>query len=150
MRPGNYNNQIQILQVYSYKIEYNKFYVFSSVLIRLTSRYLDKELAGRIQQLQLLGREIKGALRDKLWRQLEAEILIQRHKTVVRACRNQNYLIMNNTPAHPVRSEPTAAEVQVKDPSEVREIVLEIREPDELGIFITVSNIIHNINIKIF
>ncbi|XP_026471535.1 uncharacterized protein LOC113375804 [Ctenocephalides felis] len=104
---------------------------------RLTSRYLDKELAGRIQQLQLLGREIKGALRDKLWRQLEAEILIQRHKTVVRACRNQNYLIMNNTPAHPVRSEPTAAEVQVKDPSEVREIVLEIREPDELGIFIT-------------
>ncbi|XP_077287065.1 uncharacterized protein LOC143911837 [Arctopsyche grandis] len=55
---------------------------------RLAAKYLDKELAGRIQQLQLLGREMKGEVRDRLWRQLESEILLQRHKTVVRACRS--------------------------------------------------------------
>ncbi|GLV41386.1 brachyenteron [Carabus blaptoides fortunei] len=59
---------------------------------KLAAKYLDKELAGRIQQLQLLGREMRGEIRDKLWRQLESEILLQRHKTVVRACRrNSNY-----------------------------------------------------------
>jgi hypothetical protein len=43
----------------------------------------------RIQQLQLLGREMRGDVRDKLWRQLESEILLHRHKTVVRACRGK-------------------------------------------------------------
>jgi hypothetical protein len=43
----------------------------------------------RIQQLQLLGREMRGDVRDKLWRQLESEILLHRHKTVVRACRSK-------------------------------------------------------------
>lgn len=59
---------------------------------RLAAKYLDKELAGRIQQLQLFGRDMKTEIRNKLWRQLEAEILLQRHKTVVRACRiNSSY-----------------------------------------------------------
>lgn len=59
---------------------------------RLAAKYLDKELAGRIQQLQLFGRDMKTDIRNKLWRQLEAEILLQRHKTVVRACRiNSSY-----------------------------------------------------------
>lgn len=49
---------------------------------RLAAKYLDKELAGRIQQLQLFGRDMKTDMRNKLWRQLEAEILLQRHKTV--------------------------------------------------------------------
>lgn len=42
----------------------------------------------RIQQLQLLGRsDMTGEARDRLWSQLEAEILVQRHKTVMRAVR---------------------------------------------------------------
>lgn len=56
---------------------------------RLAAKYLDKELAGRIQQLQLLGKEMRTDIRDKLWRQLESEILLHRHKTVIRACRNR-------------------------------------------------------------
>ncbi|KAJ9590292.1 hypothetical protein L9F63_027867, partial [Diploptera punctata] len=56
---------------------------------KLAAKYLDKELAGRIQQLQLLGREMRGEIRDKLWRQLESEILLHRHKTVIRACRSR-------------------------------------------------------------
>jgi len=43
----------------------------------------------RIQQIQLLGRGMKGPEHDKLWNQLEAEIHLHRHKTVVRACRGR-------------------------------------------------------------
>ncbi|XP_075234020.1 Golgi-associated PDZ and coiled-coil motif-containing protein-like isoform X2 [Lycorma delicatula] len=58
---------------------------------RLAARYLDKELAGRIQQLQLLGRsDMTGEARDRLWSQLEAEILVQRQKTVMRAVRQRD------------------------------------------------------------
>uniref|UniRef100_A0A915NAA6 PDZ domain-containing protein n=1 Tax=Meloidogyne javanica TaxID=6303 RepID=A0A915NAA6_MELJA len=66
---------------------------------RLAAKYLDKELAGRIQQIQLLGRNMRGtylnifeilnrgAQHDRLWNQLEAEIHLNRHKTVIKACR---------------------------------------------------------------
>ncbi|CAG9115546.1 unnamed protein product [Plutella xylostella] len=37
---------------------------------RLATKYLDKELAGRIQQLQLLGRDMRAELRDSLWAQV--------------------------------------------------------------------------------
>lgn len=47
---------------------------------RLAAKYLDKELAGRIQQIQLLGRDLRGAEHDRLWNQLEAEIHLHRHK----------------------------------------------------------------------
>ncbi|KAL7641909.1 UNVERIFIED_CONTAM: hypothetical protein RMT77_007783 [Armadillidium vulgare] len=60
---------------------------------KLTSKYLDKELAGRIQQLQLLSRELKGEQHEKLWKQLESEIHLHRHKTVVRACRSNSVQI---------------------------------------------------------
>ncbi|XP_075252513.1 Golgi-associated PDZ and coiled-coil motif-containing protein-like isoform X1 [Convolutriloba macropyga] len=56
---------------------------------RLAAKYLDKELAGRIQQIQLLGRDLRGSEHDKLWNQLEAEIHLHRHKTVIRACRGR-------------------------------------------------------------
>ncbi|XP_014253702.1 Golgi-associated PDZ and coiled-coil motif-containing protein-like isoform X2 [Cimex lectularius] len=57
---------------------------------RLSARYLDKELAGRIQQLQLAGRnDMVAAVKDRLWAQLEAEILVQRQKTLVRAVRQR-------------------------------------------------------------
>lgn len=37
---------------------------------RLATKYLDKELAGRIQQLQLLGRDMRAEVRDSLWAQV--------------------------------------------------------------------------------
>jgi len=56
-----------------------------------TSKYVRRVLllCGRIQQIQLLGRGMKGPEHDKLWNQLEAEIHLHRHKTVVRACRGR-------------------------------------------------------------
>ncbi|KAF2355096.1 PDZ domain [Trinorchestia longiramus] len=81
---------------------------------RLAAKYLDKELAGRIQQLQLLGRETQWHQQeDKLWRQLEAEINLHRHKTVVRACRA-------NIPAHTgMQSECTTASEEASEASGV-------------------------------
>lgn len=43
----------------------------------------------RIQQIQLLGRDLRGADHENLWNQLEAEIHLHRHKTVIRACRGR-------------------------------------------------------------
>lgn len=72
---------------------------------RLAARYLDKELAGRIQQLQLLGRsDMTGEARDRLWSQLEAEILVQRHKTVMRAVRQRDHRAPSPTSTGVVRT----------------------------------------------
>ncbi|KAK2702958.1 hypothetical protein QYM36_018483 [Artemia franciscana] len=56
---------------------------------RLAAKYLDKELAGRIQQMQLLGREVCPDLREKLWNEIESEIQVQRQKVMVKACQAQ-------------------------------------------------------------
>lgn len=56
---------------------------------RLAAKYLDKELAGRIQQIQLFGKSLKQEEHERLWNQLEAEIHLHRHKTVIRACRGK-------------------------------------------------------------
>ncbi|CAF1164517.1 unnamed protein product [Adineta steineri] len=69
---------------------------------RLAAKYLDKELAGRIQQIQLLGRDLRGAVHENLWNQLEAEIHLHRHKTVIRACRGRDKVnkILTIPPGH--------------------------------------------------
>lgn len=38
---------------------------------------------------------MRGAEHDRLWNQLEAEIHLHRHKTVIRACRYTNYDLEN-------------------------------------------------------
>jgi golgi-associated PDZ and coiled-coil motif-containing protein len=62
---------------------------------RLASKYLDKELAGRIQQIQLFGKNLKTEEHERLWNQLEAEIHLHRHKTIIKACRNKRLKQMN-------------------------------------------------------
>lgn len=102
---------------------------------KLAAKYLDKELAGRIQQLQLLGREMRRDTRHKLWRQLESEILLQRHKTVVRACR-RNSLLNNAEKSCP------KPEVSVNDAQsfgDIRTVVVKRDQGQGLGISITVS-----------
>ncbi|XP_071955854.1 Golgi-associated PDZ and coiled-coil motif-containing protein-like isoform X2 [Antedon mediterranea] len=99
---------------------------------RLAAKYLDKELAGRIQQIQLLGRDLRGPEHDKLWNQLEAEIHLHRHKTVIRACRGRGG-IKKKLP-QPVGHEKA---VQSRGVGDVRKVLL-IKEPNEgLGMSIT-------------
>jgi hypothetical protein len=56
----------------------------------------------RIQQIQLLGRDLRGADHENLWNQLEAEIHLHRHKTVIRACRGREKVnkILTTPPGH--------------------------------------------------
>ncbi|CAG9863374.1 unnamed protein product [Phyllotreta striolata] len=98
---------------------------------KLAAKYLDKELAGRIQQLQLLGREMRGDVRDKLWRQLESEILLQRHKTVVKACRRNRALNGTNDCSKPT------TQTNEEHFGDIRSVLVK-RKPDQgLGISIT-------------
>ncbi|XP_030747833.1 Golgi-associated PDZ and coiled-coil motif-containing protein-like [Sitophilus oryzae] len=101
---------------------------------KLAAKYLDKELAGRIQQLQLLGREMRGEVRDKLWGQLESEILLQRHKTVVRACRRNSSLHNNQDkcPKPPIESNGGTAHF-----GDIRIVVVKRKPEQGLGISIT-------------
>ncbi|XP_010881330.1 Golgi-associated PDZ and coiled-coil motif-containing protein isoform X1 [Esox lucius] len=101
---------------------------------RLAAKYLDKELAGRVQQIQLLGRDMKGPAHDKLWNQLEAEIHLHRHKTVIRACRGRN------DPKKPLPS-PAGHETDLLKKTQgvgpIRKVVLAKEDHEGLGISIT-------------
>ncbi|XP_028809063.1 Golgi-associated PDZ and coiled-coil motif-containing protein isoform X2 [Denticeps clupeoides] len=101
---------------------------------RLAAKYLDKELAGRVQQIQLLGRDMKGPAHDKLWNQLEAEIHLHRHKTVIRACRGRN------DPKKPLPSpaghDPESLK-KTQGVGPIRKVVLTKEDHEGLGISIT-------------
>ena len=50
---------------------------------RLDNVYLDKELAGRIQQIQLLlANSTPSDVKEKMWSQIESEMCLQRSKTI--------------------------------------------------------------------
>ncbi|KAF4099792.1 Golgi-associated PDZ and coiled-coil motif-containing protein isoform X1 [Onychostoma macrolepis] len=101
---------------------------------RLAAKYLDKELAGRVQQIQLLGRDMKGPAHDKLWNQLEAEIHLHRHKTVIRACRGRN------DPKKPLPSpvgHNTDSLKKTQGVGPIRKVVLTKEDHEGLGISIT-------------
>jgi len=89
---------------------------------RLASKYLDKELAGRMQQIQLLSTEKKPPNFDRLWDQLESEISLNRQKIIVKACRKQQSMLQTNDP---------------KISSEVRTVLISKKADESLGISIT-------------
>ncbi|XP_051511127.1 Golgi-associated PDZ and coiled-coil motif-containing protein-like isoform X2 [Myxocyprinus asiaticus] len=101
---------------------------------RLAAKYLDKELAGRVQQIQLLGRDMKGPAHDKLWNQLEAEIHLHRHKTVIRACRGRNDA-KKSLPSPVGHDTDSLKKTQGVGP--IRKVVLTKEDHEGLGISIT-------------
>ncbi|XP_072264908.1 Golgi-associated PDZ and coiled-coil motif-containing protein isoform X3 [Pyxicephalus adspersus] len=102
---------------------------------RLAAKYLDKELAGRVQQIQLLGRDMKGPAHDKLWNQLEAEIHLHRHKTVIRACRGRNDL-KRPLPVPPGHQDPECLK-KSQGVGPIRKVILVKEDHEGLGISIT-------------
>jgi len=104
---------------------------------------------GRIQQIQLLGRDMRGSEHDQLWNQIEAEIHLHRHKTVIRACRGRKDP-NNKTPAPPppppAQAEATVGEEEDAESKarkrrgigEPRTVVIHKDKTEGLGISITV------------
>ena len=104
----------------------------------------------RIQQIQLLGRDMRGSEHDQLWNQIEAEIHLHRHKTVIRACRGRKDP-NNKTPAPPP-SKPEAIEEEEEEEDaesktrkrrgigEPRTVVIHKDKTEGLGISITVRS----------
>jgi len=57
---------------------------------RLDNVYLDKELAGRIQQIQLLlATKTSADRKEKMWSQIESEMCLQRSKTIAQMCKTK-------------------------------------------------------------
>jgi len=57
---------------------------------RLDNVYLDKELAGRIQQIQLLlATKTPVDRKEKMWTQIESEMCLQRSKTIAQMCKTK-------------------------------------------------------------
>lgn len=64
---------------------------------RLDAKYLDKELAGRIQQIQiLLASNASQEHKQQVWAQIEAEMHLQRSKTIANMCYSKQKLKDNN------------------------------------------------------
>lgn len=100
----------------------------------------------RIQQIQLLGRDMRGSEHDQLWNQIEAEIHLHRHKTVIRACRGRKDP-NNKTPAPPPppQAEAVGEEEDAESKArkrrgigEPRTVVIHKDKTEGLGISITV------------
>lgn len=87
-----------------------------------------------------LGREMRSDVRDKLWRQLESEILLQRHKTVVRECRRNNNNNSNNNNAESSKrcpKPPPSIEIN-QNFGDLRTVIVKRKQGQGLGISITV------------
>lgn len=116
----------------------------------LSSVVISSLFVGRIQQIQLLGRDMRGSMHDKLWNQIEAEIHLHRHKTVIRACRGRKD--PHNKPPKP--PPPPAPSEDINDDDldsvnrkrrgigEPRTIVIHKDKSEGLGISITVSYLV--------
>ncbi len=60
---------------------------------RLDAKYLDKELAGRIQQIQiLLASNASQEHKQQVWAQIESEMHLQRSKTIANMCYSKQRL----------------------------------------------------------
>lgn len=90
---------------------------------------------------------MRGAEHDQLWNQIEAEIHLHRHKTVIRACRGRRHP-NNKTPAPPPPSQPESTNNDEEDAEskarkrrgigEPRTVVIHKDKSEGLGISITV------------
>lgn len=106
---------------------------------KLASKYTAKELSGRVQQLQLLIREkemkLNPEMQQKLWNQLEAEINLHRHKTIIRECKSahlqqgSNGSVQNGTETEGL-GKPTPGELRTA-------VIMKKEHQKNLGVSIT-------------
>ena len=80
---------------------------------------------------------MRGDVRDKLWRQLESEILLQRHKTVVKECRRNS--VMNGNEKMCAKPELNILSENGENFGDIRMVIVKRKPGQGLGISITVS-----------
>ena len=114
---------------------------------RLDAKYLDKELAGRIQQIQiLLASNATQEHKQQVWAQIEAEMHLQRSKTIANMCYSKQKLRDQQRPNQTSEAKPDSvsnANGHVKKPSEIKpaksrikQVHLHKHDADELGMAI--------------
>ena len=114
---------------------------------RLDAKYLDKELAGRIQQIQiLLASNATQEHKQQVWAQIEAEMHLQRSKTIANMCYSKQKLRDQQRQANQTSEDSAssnAANGHVKKPNEIKPVKSRIKQvhlhkhdADELGMAI--------------
>ena len=95
---------------------------------RLDAKYLDKELAGRIQQIQIL---LAGGTsqdhKQRVWAQIEAEMHLQRSKTISNMCYSKQKVRETAVKREQKRKNPAAS---VSSSGSLSDIVVGDAEPD--------------------
>lgn len=81
---------------------------------RLLIKYMDRELAGRMQQLQMLGRGVDSPQLERIWHQLDAEIRVHRHKLLFTTCRAREKIEASVAEASVHDNGPITLQVDVK------------------------------------
>lgn len=88
---------------------------------------------------------MRGSIHDKLWNQIEGEIHLHRHKTVIRACRGRKDPYNKPPKPPPLQSEPSNDDDTVnrkrRGIGEPRTIVIHKDKTEGLGISITVISL---------
>ena len=113
---------------------------------RLDAKYLDKELAGRIQQIQiLLASNATQEHKQTVWAQIEAEMHLQRSKTIANMCYSKQKLRDHQKPkqTEPQSQPQNEANGHVKAipeskpcKSRIKQVHLHKHDADELGMAI--------------
>ncbi|XP_059095115.1 Golgi-associated PDZ and coiled-coil motif-containing protein-like [Tigriopus californicus] len=102
---------------------------------RLDSRYLDKELAGRIQQIQiLLANGTSQEHKQKVWNQIETEMHLQRSKTISNMCYAKQR-IKDSSRAHDPH-ENDRKESFTDPKSRIKQVHIHKNDSEELGMAI--------------
>jgi len=89
----NYSSVMKRLQLKNEELRVEVLELESELVgARLDNVYLDKELAGRIQQIQILASGTPPGVKERLWTQIEAEMCLQRSKTIAQICKSKQTL----------------------------------------------------------
>lgn len=109
---------------------------------RLDNVYLDKELAGRIQQIQLLlATKTPADRKEKMWSQIESEMCLQRSKTIAQMCKTKQEVKsrMREESSRPVPTSPPLsleADQETETASRGKQAMILKNPADDLGMAI--------------
>jgi len=104
---------------------------------RLDNVYLDKELAGRIQQIQLLlATNTPSQVKERMWGQIESEMCLQRSKTIATMCRRKQEARLGGAGVEPRPASPASTHSLEQEDTGDKQVMILKNPADDLGIAI--------------